>query len=146
MPLFSSKFTPKKSVPRQASSISTLHREFDTSQSKTELGIDYGPVTVKLSERVSTLNPDTGEWEASNWKQQQTERDKEQRDNLARNAGNAMDNNSSNEVGKLRKINKKLQDENRLLKLKIEILLDMVSNDLINVMLGNSGVLFLIKG
>ena len=44
--LFSNKFSPKKTPPRRAHSLSNLH--LDASESKQEFGLDYGAVKVSL--------------------------------------------------------------------------------------------------
>lgn len=103
MPLFpfGDKFSPKKTPPRRAQSLSNLH--LDAEKSRKEFGPDVGPVKLRLGgQEVSFENglwvQDTGPHAASH-----------------------------KEVMKLRKDNQNLTEENCLLKLKIDILLDMLA-------------------
>lgn len=99
--LFGNKFSPKKTPPRRAHSLSNLH--LDASQSREEFGPDVGPVKLKLG--GSEIQFDNGMWVAESG------------------AGGA----SHKEVMKLRKQNQLLSEENNLLKLKIDVLLDMLA-------------------
>ncbi|XP_069123593.1 protein chibby homolog 1-like [Argopecten irradians] len=99
--LFGNKFSPKKTPPRRAQSLSNL--QLDATQSKEEFGPDVGPIKVRLSGQEVTFEngmwvPETGTSAASH-----------------------------KEVMKLRKANQQLQEENNLLKLKTDILLDMLA-------------------
>ncbi|XP_060075329.1 protein chibby homolog 1-like [Ylistrum balloti] len=98
---FGNKFSPKKTPPRRAQSLSNL--QLDATQSKEEFGPDVGPIKVRLSGQEVTFEngmwvPETGTSAASH-----------------------------KEVMKLRKANQQLQEENNLLKLKTDILLDMLA-------------------
>ncbi|XP_023230580.1 protein chibby homolog 1-like [Centruroides sculpturatus] len=101
MPLFSKKFSPKKSSPRKIPSISRLHREFDPAQNQTEFGLEYGPITVKLGNQESIFKD--GKWQSTSYAE------------------------SPKTVIQLKIQNEELQKENNLLKLKVEILLDMLA-------------------
>lgn len=46
MPLFGNKFTPKKTPPRRAQSLSNLN--LDAEQSRIEFGVDYSGVKLNL--------------------------------------------------------------------------------------------------
>lgn len=46
MPLFGNKFTPKKTPPRRAQSLSNLN--LDAEQSRIEFGVDYNGVKLNL--------------------------------------------------------------------------------------------------
>ncbi|CAL1541766.1 unnamed protein product [Lymnaea stagnalis] len=99
--LFQNKFSPKKTPPRRAQSLSNLH--LDASESKAEFGLDYGAVKVSLGGNEVAF--ENGMW-------------------INETAGGAA---SHKEVTKLRKANQTLHEENNLLKLKIDILLDMLA-------------------
>lgn len=58
--LFGNKFSPKKTPPRRAHSLSNLH--LDASQSREEFGPDVGPVKLKLG--GSEIQFDNGMWVA----------------------------------------------------------------------------------
>ncbi|XP_062576803.1 protein chibby homolog 1-like [Saccostrea cucullata] len=99
--LFGNKFSPKKTPPRRAHSLSNLH--LDATQTREEFGPEVGPVKLKLG--GSEIQFENGMWMAESG------------------PGGA----SHKEVMKLRKQNQLLSEENNLLKLKIDVLLDMVS-------------------
>ncbi|XP_048758028.1 protein chibby homolog 1-like isoform X1 [Ostrea edulis] len=99
--LFGNKFSPKKTPPRRSHSLSNLH--LDATQTREEFGPDVGPVKLKLG--GSEIQFDNGMWVAES------------------SAGGA----SHKEVMKLRKQNQLLSEENNLLKLKIDVLLDMLA-------------------
>ncbi|XP_067670838.1 protein chibby homolog 1-like isoform X1 [Haliotis asinina] len=101
MPLFGNKFSPKKTPPRRAQSLSNLH--LDATQSRAEFGLDYGPIKVNLG--GSEVAFENGVWIPESG------------------AGGA----SHKEVSRLRKQSQQLQEENNLLKFKIDILLDMLA-------------------
>lgn len=98
MPLFSKKFSPKKSSPRKGPSISRLHRELDPAQSQNEFGLDYGPISLKLGDHESVFKD--GKWITTT---------------------------ESPEIMQLKDQNEELKEENNLLRLKVEILLDMLA-------------------
>ncbi|KAL3875515.1 hypothetical protein ACJMK2_033461 [Sinanodonta woodiana] len=103
MPLFpfGDKFSPKKTPPRRAQSLSNLH--LDATQAKQEFGLDTGPVRIRLGGQEVTFQD--GMW--------------------VQDAGPGAS--SHKEVMKLRRDNQHLQEENNLLKLKLELLLDMLA-------------------
>ncbi|KAK3768485.1 hypothetical protein RRG08_060847 [Elysia crispata] len=99
--LFGNKFSPKKTPPRRAQSLSNLH--LDADESKAEFGIDYGPVKVSLGGNEVAF--ENGLW--------------------VNESGSGAA--SHKEVQRLKKDNQNLHEENNLLKLKIDILLDMLA-------------------
>lgn len=101
LPLFGNKFSPKKTPPRRAHSLSNLH--LDATQSQEEFGPNVGNVKVRLGGQEIAF--ENGLWVQDSG------------------AGAA----SHKEVMKLRKANQQLQEENNLLKLKMDILLDMLA-------------------
>ncbi|XP_033963572.1 protein chibby homolog 1 [Pseudochaenichthys georgianus] len=104
MPLFGSTFSPKKIPPRKICfSFSTLHPfKLDRSTREVELGLEYGPPVMNLGGQSWKF--EDGQW-------------------ISESGGNA----SGREVQRLKKKNVQLEEENNLLKLKIEILLDMLT-------------------
>lgn len=101
MPLFGSSFSPKKTPPRKSVSLSSLHT-LDRSTREVELGLEYGPPVMNIG--------------GQNWKFEDGQW-------ITESGGNA----SSREMQRLKKRNLQLEEENNLLKLKIEVLLDMLS-------------------
>ncbi|XP_014675522.1 PREDICTED: protein chibby homolog 1-like [Priapulus caudatus] len=101
MPIFGNKFSPKKPSPRKNSSLSNLNLDRATQQ--LEFGRDYGPIRLTLGDH--DYNFDNGDWQAE------------------RGRGGA----SQKQTLKLGRENQSLREENNLLKLKIEILLDMLA-------------------
>ncbi|XP_059153214.1 protein chibby homolog 1-like [Physella acuta] len=99
--LFGNKFSQKKTPPRRAQSLSNL--QLDATESKAEFGLDYGAVKVSLGGHEVAF--ENGHW-------------------INETAGGGS---SHKEVMKLRKANQTLHEENNLLKLKIDILLDMLA-------------------
>lgn len=118
MPLFNDKFTVKKTPPRKSTSISTIYRELSTAEVREQFGLDYGPIRLNLGQGNDENDPsatfvfdtDTGRWTSSNMDQVKKPRVKSHK----------------KKEKKHEKENQKLMEENRLLKLKIEILIDMV--------------------
>ncbi|NXN92460.1 CBY1 protein, partial [Rhinopomastus cyanomelas] len=102
MPLFGSTFSPKKTPPRKCASLSSLH-SMDRSTRETELGLQYGNPTMTLAGQ--SLKFENGLWVAE--------------------SGNYMG--DFREMQRLCKRNQQLEEENNLLRLKVDILLDMVS-------------------
>uniref|UniRef100_A0A0B6ZNN5 Protein chibby homolog 1 n=1 Tax=Arion vulgaris TaxID=1028688 RepID=A0A0B6ZNN5_9EUPU len=98
--LFGNKFSPKKTPPRRAQSLSNLH--LDATESKAEFGIDYGALKVSLGGNEVAF--ENGLWINESG------------------AGSGH-----KQVSQLRKQNETLHEENNLLKLKIDILLDMLA-------------------
>ncbi|KAM8837581.1 protein chibby homolog 1 isoform 1-T2 [Spinachia spinachia] len=109
MPLFGNTFSPKKIPPRKSASLSSLHT-LDRSTREIELGLEYGPPAMNLGGQSWKF--EEGQWiSAKNYTL------------LAELVGNG----SSKECQRLKKRNVQLEEENNLLKLKIEILLDMLT-------------------
>lgn len=111
MPLFAGKFTPRKSNLRKISSTSTLYREFDGNQLKSELGLDYGEVSLNLDGIIYIFDRKEAQWKCQMETVKLEKNDEE-----------------SKEIDHLIKRNQEIIEENRLLKIKIEIMLDMVGN------------------
>ncbi|NWT36013.1 CBY1 protein, partial [Chroicocephalus maculipennis] len=102
MPLFGSTFSPKKTPPRKCASLSNLHL-LDRSTREIELGLEYGIPTMNLAGQ--SLKFENGQWVAESGSFTGDRR----------------------EMQRLRKRNQQLEEENNLLRLKVDILLDMVS-------------------
>ncbi|XP_059792959.1 protein chibby homolog 1 isoform X1 [Balaenoptera ricei] len=103
MPLFGSTFSPKKTPPRKSASLSNLHN-LDRSTREVELGLDYGMPTMNLAGQ--SLKFENGQWIAETGISGGVDRREAQR---------------------LRRRNQQLEEENNLLRLKVDILLDMLS-------------------
>ncbi|GFG31258.1 hypothetical protein Cfor_03263 [Coptotermes formosanus] len=101
MPLFSSKFFPKKPSSRKVE-LSVINKELSPEKASQEVGLEVGPIKLKLGDQESVF--DNGEWVPETGPVSGTHKE-----NL-----------------KLRQYVQHLQDENSLLKLKFEVLLDMV--------------------
>ncbi|XP_051523113.1 protein chibby homolog 1-like isoform X3 [Myxocyprinus asiaticus] len=99
MPLFGNTFSPKKTPPRKSASLSNLHT-LDRSTREIELGLEYGAPVMNIGGQ--SLKFEDGQW-------------------ITESAGNV----SGKEVQRLKKRNLQLEEENNLLKIKIEVLLDM---------------------
>ena len=96
MPLFRSKFQPKKSPARKAASVSNFQRGLDVSQVENEFAIQFDKIVLELSDHYKFEFDDKGKWV---------------------------------QVGSKPKpppANQKLQAENDLLQIQVELLLDMV--------------------
>lgn len=102
MPLFSSRFSQHKTLPRKSPSLSNLHRDIGPQQNHSEFGIDYGPISIKLGNVESHF--EDGKW-----------------------ISDVNDGGTLSKVMKLKKQNVELKEENNLLKLKVDILLDMLA-------------------
>ena len=103
MPLFGNKFSPKKGVARKWPSLSNLN--LDASTQQTEFGLDYGPIKIKLGDNEIVF--DKGQW-------------------ISEAGGGGSGTGSQRNLMNLQQENHHLHEENNLLKLKLEILLDMV--------------------
>ncbi|XP_062859860.1 protein chibby homolog 1 isoform X1 [Trichomycterus rosablanca] len=101
MPLFGNIFSPKKTPPRKSASLSNLHT-LDRSTRELELGLEYGAPVMNIGGQ--SLKFEDGQW-------------------IIESGGNV----SSKELQKLKKRNLQLEEENNLLKLKIDLLFDMLS-------------------
>ncbi|XP_019520099.1 PREDICTED: protein chibby homolog 1 isoform X1 [Hipposideros armiger] len=102
MPLFGNTFSPKKTPPRKSASLSNLH--LDRSTREVELGLDYGTPSMNLAGQ--SLKFENGQWIAETGISGGVDRREAQR---------------------LRRRNQQLEEENNLLRLKVDILLDMLS-------------------
>lgn len=101
MPLFGNTFSPKKTPPRKSASLSNLHT-LDRSTREIELGLEYGSPMMTIGGQ--SLKFEEGQW-------------------ITETGGNV----SNKEMQRLKKRNLQLEEENNLLKLKIDLLLDMLS-------------------
>ncbi|XP_030018887.1 protein chibby homolog 1 isoform X2 [Sphaeramia orbicularis] len=101
MPLFGSTFSPKKTPPRKCASLSSLHT-LDHSTRELELGLEYGPPVMNIAGQSWKF--EDGQW-------------------ITESGGNVP----TKELQRLRKRNVQLEEENNLLKMKIEILMDMLT-------------------
>jgi hypothetical protein len=63
MPLFSNKFFPKKPTPRKAE-LSTINKELAPEKALQDLGLEIGPIKLKLGDQESLF--DNGEWVPGN--------------------------------------------------------------------------------
>ncbi|NWH72500.1 CBY1 protein, partial [Piaya cayana] len=102
MPLFGNTFSPKKTPPRKCASYSNLHT-LDRSTRETELGLEYSTPAMNLTGQ--SLKFENGQWVAE--------------------SGSFTD--CRREMQRLLKRNQQMQEENNLLRLKVDILLDMLS-------------------
>ncbi|XP_053912478.1 protein chibby homolog 1 isoform X1 [Cuculus canorus] len=102
MPLFGSTFSPKKTPPRKCASFSNLQL-LDRSTREIELGLEYGTPTMNLAGQ--SLKFENGQWVADSGSFTGDRR----------------------EMQRLRKRNQQLEEENNLLRLKVDVLLDMLS-------------------
>jgi hypothetical protein len=59
MPLFSSKFFPKKPSPRKTE-LSVIDKELGPETASQEVGLEIGPIKLKLGDQESLF--DNGEW------------------------------------------------------------------------------------
>merc|ERR1711988_1173458 len=120
IPFLSNKWSPKKTPPRRSQSLNNLVN-LDPQQRQREFGIDTinQPTTFRIA-KGPTLKFVNGKWIA---------------DGTAENGGNQQDGiqqaldsaAASQEMVQLRTDVQRLNDENNMLQLKIEILLDMLT-------------------
>merc|ERR1712159_866230 len=120
IPFLSNKWSPKKTPMRKSQSLNNLVN-LDPQQRQREFGIDAidQPTTFRIA-KGPTLNFVNGKWIA---------------DGTAENSGNQQDGiqqaldsaAASQEMVQLRTDVQRLNDENNMLQLKIEILLDMLT-------------------
>uniref|UniRef100_A0A8C5QT09 Chibby 1, beta catenin antagonist n=1 Tax=Leptobrachium leishanense TaxID=445787 RepID=A0A8C5QT09_9ANUR len=103
MPLFGNTFSPKKTPPRKSASLSNLH-SLDRTTKEVELGLDYGLPSINIAGQ--SLKFENGQW-------------------ITESGGTG----SLKEIQRLRKRNLQLEEENNLLRLKVDILLDMTPNE-----------------
>ncbi|CAK9796696.1 Protein chibby homolog 1 [Anthophora plagiata] len=102
MPLFSNKFSPKKTPSRKAG-ISLANKDFNSKSIEKEFGLNIGPIRLKLGDQETIF--EAGSWIPESGKIGGTYKENE----------------------RLKKEIKRLEDENNLLKLKFEVLLDMLT-------------------
>ncbi|XP_038212089.1 protein chibby homolog 1, partial [Zerene cesonia] len=103
MPLFSNKFSPK-SIPVRKQDTSILRNEFGSDYASKELSIDIQPLKVKLGDFEISFQE--GQWIPASGK-----------------AGAAHKENI-----RLKKELEQLEEENNMLRLKFEVLLDMMTD------------------
>ncbi|XP_054008829.1 protein chibby homolog 1 [Hylaeus anthracinus] len=102
MPLFSNKFSPKKTPTRKAG-VFLANKDLSPKRIEKELGPNVGPIRLKLGDQEAVF--ESGLWIPE--------------------SGTIGGTFKENE--KLKKEVKKLEEENNLLKLKFEVLLDMLT-------------------
>ncbi|CAK8684929.1 protein chibby homolog 1-like [Clavelina lepadiformis] len=95
-------FSPKKATPRKASSLSNL-ASLDISERAQEFGLDYGSASLKLN--GAEFKFEDGAWQSES----------------------GVGGVPHKEMIKLKKENTRIIEENNMLKLKIDILLDMLA-------------------
>jgi len=101
--LFGSKsFSPKKAAPRKAASLTNL-AGLDVSQRAQEFGLEYGAASLKLN--GADFKFEDGIWQSES----------------------GIGGVPHKEMVKLKKENTRLTEENNMLKLKIDLLLDMLA-------------------
>ncbi|XP_053637649.2 protein chibby homolog 1 [Cherax quadricarinatus] len=99
--LFSRSFSPGKSPPRRSASLSSLRRETDNTGQ--DLSQDFSKIKLNIGGQNATF--EDGEWIT----------------------GGSRGRTSNREVARLHQQNQTLLEENNLLKLKVELLLDMLT-------------------
>ncbi|KAL5967404.1 hypothetical protein TSMEX_004878 [Taenia solium] len=104
MPIFSKKFSLPRMPSRKASSMTNLS-QLDASTRSNEFGLDCGVVKARLSGRNLIFK--NGRWRVE--------------DGRGDSGGEPV----GKEIGRLKNENRKLYEENNLLKIKVDILLDM---------------------
>ncbi|KAK2586299.1 hypothetical protein KPH14_001549 [Odynerus spinipes] len=102
MPLFSNKFSPKKTPTRKASAF-LVNKDLTPKRLEKELGPDVGPIRIRLGDQEAVF--DGGLWIPETGKVSGTFKENE----------------------RLKKEIKRLEEENNLLKLKFEVMLDMLT-------------------
>ncbi|XP_015434058.1 PREDICTED: protein chibby homolog 1 [Dufourea novaeangliae] len=102
MPLFSNKFSPKKTPTRKAG-VFLVNKDLSPQRIEKELGPNVGPIRLKLGDQEAIF--ESGLWIPESGKVGGTYKENE----------------------KLKKEVKRLEEENNLLKLKFDILLDMLT-------------------
>lgn len=95
-------FSPQKAAPRKSSSLSNLAAALDITERAKEFGIDYGTTSLMLD--GNKLRFVDGRWKVGEI-----------------GVGNDV------EIDSLKRENKKLEEENNMLHLKIDILIDMLT-------------------
>ncbi|XP_063361723.1 protein chibby homolog 1 [Cydia amplana] len=103
MPLFSNKFTPK-TIPVRRTDTSVIKKEFGSDYASKELSLELSPPKIKLGDFEVTF--EDGQWIPASGK-----------------AGAAH-----KEIIRLKNELEQLEEENNMLRLKFEILLDMMTD------------------
>jgi hypothetical protein len=109
MPLFSGKFAFKKSPARKLNPISLFNRELTQSYTPFDYNSNEEPIKIELGKQILSFDTKIGEWITSNT------------------SNDLIKDSQLDKMNDLRNKNELLQQENRLLKLKLEILMQMVS-------------------
>ena len=112
MNFFTNKFSPKKTPSRKVC-VSLANKDLSPKRIERELGPDICPIQLRLGDQVVTF--ENGLWIPETGKISATFKENE----------------------KLRKDLKKFEEENNLLKLKFELLLDMVSQAFVSLPTNN---------
>lgn len=115
MPLFANKFSPKK-TPQRKVSISLATKDLSPKRIEKELGPDIGQIRLRLGDQQATF--DGGTWIPESGKIAGTFKENE----------------------KLKKDIKKLEEENNLLKLKYNLILDMITEKTAEIQLQQSEI------
>ncbi|XP_029663968.1 protein chibby homolog 1 [Formica exsecta] len=102
MPLFSNKFSPKKTPTRKAS-VFLANKNLSPKRIEKELGPEVGPIRLRLGDQEAVF--EAGLWIPESGKVGGTFKENE----------------------KLKKELRRLEEENNLLKLKFDVLLDMLT-------------------
>ncbi|CAF0954505.1 unnamed protein product [Brachionus calyciflorus] len=107
-------FAPKKAPPRKATTISPL--QMGAAERSREFLLDYTYAHTFLGNNYFTFDPETGDWYNESVGEQHGNKSKAK-----------VMTSMSKDAQKIQKENLHLQEENNLLKVKNEILLDMVA-------------------
>ncbi|XP_035721143.1 protein chibby homolog 1-like [Vespa mandarinia] len=102
MPLFSNKFSPKKTPTRKAPTF-LMNKDLSPKRIEKELGPDIGSIRIRLGDQETVF--ENGSWIPESGKVSGTFKENE----------------------RLKKEIKRLEEENNLLKLKFEVMLDMLT-------------------
>lgn len=102
MPLFSNKFSPKKTPTRKVSTF-LINKDLSPKRIEKELGPDIGSIRIRLGDQEAVF--ENGLWIPESGKVSDTFKENE----------------------RLKKEIKRLEEENNLLKLKFEVMLDMLT-------------------
>ena len=115
MPFFADRFVFKKAPVRKPDAIATGYRSLTSNDARIEFGADFSAVSLTLDGRRAVFDETSGKWVWS---------------------CRSSDVRDSSDTDKLHKVS----SENRLLRLKIEILTDLVRRVLLVVSGGVTGV------
>ncbi|XP_054159640.1 protein chibby homolog 1-like [Oppia nitens] len=103
MPLFSNRFSYKKFPSRKLKPLSSLHRELSQSL---DFNADNESIKLELGKQLLTFDTKSGQWIQSD---------------------DRKDKDISDKTKELETMNELLTQENRILRLKVEILIQMVT-------------------